>query len=485
MAAWLAILIVALTSLLITVLIVSLHAINGGGTPVLKDTIIYTGKCDTTSRTNLWLHLAINIVATGILGSSNFFMQVLVAPTRQEIDQAHATGQWVEVGVHSIRNFRFLAGRKVILWFLFSLSSVPLHLIFNGCVLESKASNGFKVLVVAESFLNGTRYEYPPVTKIEDSKSAEDERTILGIRNSATEKDTRGSWKQLSFEACMSRYNNPTNILYKHRHVIMVASNFNETSTTGWTREQVLKDATHFKDGDLINSLWYHRSFLHTDSIVKSYDSESVIPEHLFTGYISDLIWDEHRLPEADGYLDPVTGNMTLEPDRYQPTFNAVQIRDCLSESLEAPCRLSIANPLLLIVCIMCSFKCLLCIITLTNMSIWRDEDPLMTPGDAIASFIATPSSETKGMCTLSSKDFGPKAARWLDGVRGTYTNLEAPRPWNTSSKRSAGSGVPISIWFLSCLLIGGSLAVAGFLFVQAARAQSMYAPDFLSSLTH
>ncbi|KAE9573126.1 hypothetical protein CGCF415_v010561 [Colletotrichum fructicola] len=46
----------------------------------------YTASCVSATTTNTILHLAINILSTIILASSNFFMQVLNAPTGREVD---------------------------------------------------------------------------------------------------------------------------------------------------------------------------------------------------------------------------------------------------------------------------------------------------------------------------------------------------------------------------------------------------------------
>lgn len=62
------------------------------------------GDCGTTKRLDLWLHLLINILSTILLGASNYSMQCLAAPTREDIDQAHRNNSWMDIGVPSLRN---------------------------------------------------------------------------------------------------------------------------------------------------------------------------------------------------------------------------------------------------------------------------------------------------------------------------------------------------------------------------------------------
>lgn len=58
-------------------------------------------------------------------------MQLLVSPTRREVDQAHSNKSWVDIGVPSVRNLRFISFKRVVLWSLLALSSIPLHLLWE------------------------------------------------------------------------------------------------------------------------------------------------------------------------------------------------------------------------------------------------------------------------------------------------------------------------------------------------------------------
>ncbi len=89
---------------------------------------LYNGSCDEVERMDLWVHLAINALSTLLLGGSNYCMQCLVAPTRKDVDAAHAKGSWLDVGVPSTRNLFQVPVYKSIMWLMLGLSSVPLHL---------------------------------------------------------------------------------------------------------------------------------------------------------------------------------------------------------------------------------------------------------------------------------------------------------------------------------------------------------------------
>jgi hypothetical protein len=88
---------------------------------------IYKGDCTTSQRLSLGLHIIINILSTLLFSSSNLCMQLLVSPTREEVDRAHKNWQWLDIGVPSIRNLRSIALERRIVWVILGLSSVPLH----------------------------------------------------------------------------------------------------------------------------------------------------------------------------------------------------------------------------------------------------------------------------------------------------------------------------------------------------------------------
>lgn len=86
---------------------------------------LYTGDCQVVSRINIALHLIIDIIASLILASGNFFMQILYSPTREDVRTAHGVGNTLEIGVQSFKNITKLGYRRFFLWvtFVYSHSS--------------------------------------------------------------------------------------------------------------------------------------------------------------------------------------------------------------------------------------------------------------------------------------------------------------------------------------------------------------------------
>ncbi|KAL2166979.1 hypothetical protein VTG60DRAFT_1902 [Thermothelomyces hinnuleus] len=100
------------------------------------------------------IHVLINFFSTILLAGSNYCMQILSAPKREQIDGAHRESRWVEVGVQSVRNvFRAISSGNALLWILLSLSSLPLHLSYNSAIFTSISINEYSVTVVPSSFI--------------------------------------------------------------------------------------------------------------------------------------------------------------------------------------------------------------------------------------------------------------------------------------------------------------------------------------------
>ncbi|KAI1036985.1 hypothetical protein LB505_011409 [Fusarium chuoi] len=523
-AVYLTILVSTLTTLLFVTLFVSLFglkrddgddALTSGrdAGDALGQSVLYKGNCDTTSKANLWIHLLINIVSTGILASSNFFMQGLVAPTRAEVDAAHRSGHWLEIGVQSLKNFRFLGWRKVLFWSLFSMSSVPLHLVFNGCVLESKGTNGFTVMIGSQELTQGGWKGLPSITaayfdrlnysdQSQGDGNPESLEKLKPINDSFVVNMTSGNWVELTLPDCIQRYNNPEQALTHWRHLMMIIYDYDDiyrNETVGWKRAEVLMNTTNTTDLNVMNPLWTVDAFTRTGRTSEASGSNNQYMSNPERSYLVSTPPDEYGNtgPSSRSYLniygmwdmqgtrnvfDPQSGAIITDPTVFKSKYRVMQVDRCYSEKYEAPCRLSIANSLLLIVCIMCLFKTVLCLLVL-KLRVWGDENPLMTPGDAIASFISRPDEETRGMCTLTMEDLRktakPTQTR-LGETNQNYKWLQGPRQWQNNSPRKFGKAVPRNIWVLSSLLIGCSLIVASVMLSIAIQGQALKNSKFM-----
>lgn len=88
-----------------------------------------TGKCGHIRGANTAIHAALNVVSTCVLGASTYALQGLTAPTRKEVDKAHAKGKWLEIGTASLRNLLYVRKLNILFWALLAITSLPFHLL--------------------------------------------------------------------------------------------------------------------------------------------------------------------------------------------------------------------------------------------------------------------------------------------------------------------------------------------------------------------
>jgi hypothetical protein len=84
-------------------------------------------------------------------------MQCLTSPTRQECNDAHARGDWLDIGVAGVRNLTRISRRRRVLWILLATSSIPIHFLFNSAVFKTLDANEYDYFVVNENFLEGAQ----------------------------------------------------------------------------------------------------------------------------------------------------------------------------------------------------------------------------------------------------------------------------------------------------------------------------------------
>jgi len=146
---------------------------------------LYSRSCSKSNTIGKWLHLVINALSTLLLSGSNYTQQCLAAPTRSEVDAAHARRRWMDIGVPSVRNLFMIKAERRLLWIAIGITSVPLHLLYvyitvstrvlanrehfryNSAVYASLMANNIFVTAVTsnhfepESYSNTTGMFYP------------------------------------------------------------------------------------------------------------------------------------------------------------------------------------------------------------------------------------------------------------------------------------------------------------------------------------
>lgn len=91
--------------------------------------LVYQGTERKMKNVNAALHAIITVLSSILLAGGNACMQVMVAPTRYDINRAHTRGRWLDVGVSGFRNLFAVPWKRKLPWLMIAIGCIPLHLL--------------------------------------------------------------------------------------------------------------------------------------------------------------------------------------------------------------------------------------------------------------------------------------------------------------------------------------------------------------------
>ena len=322
---------------------------------------IRDGKCSETKELAMWTHLGINVLSTLLLGASNYTMQCLSSPTREDINRAHSQNLWLNIGTSSIRNLLGISRSRMILWWLIAVSSVPLHLMYNSAVFTTLSTHEYNAFLVQRNFLTGAPFDISHFSRFSPRIGVNN--TNKGNLNQIESiahalQDDQRSLQKLANRDCKRTY--AAEFVSSHANVLVVSSDLelelfgNSSISDVWSSQS---------EGAASVSPW----FCGGDSC----DANSITEE---------ATWG------LCGYENGV----------------CPRIEYCLSQTVEEHCKLQFSGAIMMVV-----IGCNLCKMAIMGYIAWkRPLEPLVTVGDAIASFLDEPDPTTIGSCLSGRVQF-------------------------------------------------------------------------------
>ena len=312
---------------------------------------------------DLWLHVGLNIFGTALIGASNYNMQCLSFPTRDEIDLAHSRGTWLDIGVPSIRNLRYIPWKRIMLWLLLGVSTLPLHLLWNSSIFSTLQNNDYTVTVVAQDFLQDTGLNCSSVSHTDYTYSD----IICNMYAAAGAK----TLERLEPEDCVKAYGN--RVLSQWSNLIAVSNS---------TRRFLQMD--------------YHLTYTKPNStslqaVFQSRSSQDWLCSADFIGKCNI----NSALQNASHW------NISLPKSYLSLSSSNFPIDDCLAQSEREFCKLQFSLIAILIVVISNAVK--LCAM-IGALLIVKNEH-IINIGDAVAAFLTDPDPYTMNRC-LSTKNW-------------------------------------------------------------------------------
>ncbi|KAK1849673.1 hypothetical protein CCHR01_07728 [Colletotrichum chrysophilum] len=352
--------------------------------------LIWEGEQTIVKAWNTAMHIVINIISTILLAGSNYCMQCLMAPTRSELDKAHSEKRWLDVGIPTIRNFRSITLRRKVLWVLLSISSFPLHLLFNSVIFASISTNEYSVFVVSEQSVPGR-----------DSTSLPD------TLDTGLLPRTRYLY---SFPNATFEYRDPTACLEDYG------------------------TAFQSKRGSLVlvtNSTGINVTFV-------QYGAAGA--------YVGGVSGSFNWLCKDDTPCDEKVVNMKEGSIPWKPL--GLDVRGCYNKETFEHSKLFFSRAICWVVTILNLAKAILMLFVAYD-GVGNTEQPILTVGDAVASYIQIPDWHTRKMCLKSKKCFSKE--NWEP----------SPKHFDPTRHRKF-SGGSISRWVVCVSLVCGGLLLFG-----------------------
>ncbi|KAK8097762.1 uncharacterized protein PG998_013248 [Apiospora kogelbergensis] len=223
------------------------------------------GNCSYISMLNTVIHVALNIVSSLFLAAGNYCMQLLVAPTRYEVNCAHAKGHSLEIGVPSFTNIYRISRRRSCIVFLLGFLSAFLHLFWNSAIFISRPVAAIPRAIVTSDFLDpaaenwtisdplwhrsGWLSDHWAKTSIGKEEASRDRSMIYELQGKAL------SMAPISTQECIERLVSPLNA---SESVIVVASNMTSNQYNG---SSLLDGWVSIWDGWALSALWICRKW--------------------------------------------------------------------------------------------------------------------------------------------------------------------------------------------------------------------------------
>ena len=465
---------------------------NGLGT-------LQEGSCKQSSKLGFWIHLLINILSTALLSASNYAMQCLNSPTRAEIDKAHSKGDWLDVGLISIRNLRTATLYRQILWWALAISTIPLHLLWNSAVFVSLSSQNYTAWVVPSDFAlfnttitadpNGLGY-YIGLTKGVPSQISDDHGDTVSSKSASKlfieyhpSNDTFlppigriTTDSATTTDSSFGTYLNPPSTIVASQISRSWNDRFNYSSFSNYpafiTPEYYTSDLSNQSVRNVIFAFQKNSSSfdkLDAQECQKQYRGpitsrrKNVLLVSSTNSTKSSLWQQGANVPQgfslglhAYEYYDRLCDNLQdlITPftcTSYNGThksgnrfFDFYNVSFCWSQRTEEHCKLRFSL-IIMIVVVICNFVKLVC---LTYIAWRQDPAPLITIGDAITSFLEHEDVTTQGICLAKKQIFRKSSMKLFQADTPTSVRwpsdewFQASRPvvWKPARQRRFAS---------------------------------------------
>ncbi|KAL8727544.1 MAG: hypothetical protein Q9166_005949, partial [cf. Caloplaca sp. 2 TL-2023] len=345
--------------------------VNGVGT-------VFSGNCDGAKSKSVWLQLAINVLSSTLLAASNYCMQRLGSPTREEVDAAHDRKNVLDIGIPSLKNLRFISLERRFLW--------------TGLVI----TNIYSVIPVDQIFVDTGIYDTSRLTPSNAFDLTDIDIAVTTATFIRDKVNSTNSIARLSVAECLSKYS--TQYVSSYGDVLLVHTRAISPTPTSFEGEL---------DPTPDNGMEEYRG-------VEEYEDASE-PPYIHEGALffkpipfpsepseyPSYQWQCR--PRINDTCQMGTQRLEKSPKDWEPWKPwkpyGQQVQYCLAEKVHENCQVNFSLQFAVVVIVSNLLKVICMFVTL-----WRhDTAALITVGDAIQSFLERPDPHTRNLCMKSA----------------------------------------------------------------------------------
>ncbi|KAK7428354.1 hypothetical protein QQZ08_005111 [Neonectria magnoliae] len=171
----------------------------------------FWGNCSSIRTADKAAHVVLNVLSSLFLGAGSYCMQILIAPSREEIDCAHRKGVALEIGVPNLKNLKRVESKRVVGWVMIGAIATLLHVFWNSSIFTSLPIAVIPVVIATSDFQTAA-YNWTASDSLAHFHSwwsrmaghEEEQMSTLYALQAAAANFTR-----IGSEACVKRYIDP------------------------------------------------------------------------------------------------------------------------------------------------------------------------------------------------------------------------------------------------------------------------------------
>ena len=337
--------------------------------------------------------LIINVLATLLLATSNYCMQILSSPLREEVDAAHAANKWLCIGVSNFKNLHYIPWTRRLLLLTLAVSSLPVHLLWNSAIILELPTNDYLVAAVSEEFVSGALFDADPY--LSSSTSAEPFEEML--------ESMKHNGKNLTAAECITTYSKPFISEYSNLALVTNVHNSSQSLLGLWVY--------HFRRVDF------------------------TVPHILSTTWPCG-IFESTMVDKGDCNLAKLAASNATHWSPFYMLDGPVNVTYCLAQRTQRACNISL-TPIIVWIVLAANLSKVVCFCG-TLILVRKSSKQLITTGDTVQSFLSKPDPKLSQRCLSNVSQIKRDLTFW--------TSTEMPLQW--LPKHQVGlCGASLSLW--------------------------------------